>query len=113
MMRVVTEPTPPATEPAPPPTPQVDAPPADYHRTKSRSFWPDPDEYTDAKKTLDEHGRYVSDYLRACLRWLNATPTDALETLREHWPPPRQPGRPRRRASDEPTSDDQAGDGRG
>jgi hypothetical protein len=72
-----------------------DTPPADYHRTPSKSFWPEPDEYATAKATLSEHGRYISDYLRASLRFLNHSPEHALDTLSEHWPPPRRPGRPR------------------
>lgn len=71
--------------------------PADYHRGTARSFWPDEDEYAAAKTALGQRGRYISDYLRACLRWLTADPSTALETLREHWPPPRRPGRPRKK----------------
>ncbi|MFD4196711.1 hypothetical protein [Amycolatopsis thermoflava] len=83
------------------PNSSPDVPPADYHRTPSKSFWPDPDEYATAKAALGERGRYVSDYLRASLRFLNHSPDAALETLREHWPPPRRPGRPRRDAKAE------------
>lgn len=79
------------TEPKPP----ADAPPPDYHRTPTRSFWPDLDEYNQAKDALGERGRYVSDFLRACLSWFNHSPAAALDVLGKHWPEPRRPGRPR------------------
>ncbi|MFI5614678.1 hypothetical protein [Amycolatopsis sp. NPDC051903] len=82
--------------------PPAKTPPADYHRTPSRSFWPEPDEYAEAKAALGAQGRFVNDYLRACLRWLNASPEAALETLQSHWPPPRRPGRPRGRGAAAP-----------
>lgn len=63
------------------------------HAATGHSFRPDAAEYGPAKGELDNRGRHMTDYLRACLRWLRADPDAALATLAPHWPPPRRYGR--------------------
>jgi hypothetical protein len=64
------------------------------HSATVRNFRPDEDEYAPAMGELDSRGRHMTDYLRACLRWLKADPDAALAALAPHWPPPRRYGRP-------------------
>ncbi|MBV9010645.1 MAG: hypothetical protein JO272_01120 [Pseudonocardiales bacterium] len=40
---------------------------------------------------------HMSAFLRACLRWLECDPDQALATLMPHWPDPRPSGRPAHR----------------
>lgn len=63
------------------------------HSATTRNFRPDEDEYVPAMGELGSRGRHMTDYLRACLRWLHADPDTALATLAPHWPPPRRYGR--------------------
>ncbi|PXY16543.1 hypothetical protein [Prauserella muralis] len=65
------------------------------HAQKWRGFRPDPGEYDAAEDLLDARGKAMSEYLRACLRWLEQAPDEALATVGPHWPPPRPRGRPR------------------
>ncbi|CRY84590.1 hypothetical protein SAMN05421776_11336 [Nocardia farcinica] len=69
--------------------------PSDPHKAPQRTWRPENDEYDDAKKLLRARGRGLTEYLRACVRWLRADPDTALAILGEHWPEPRTRGRPR------------------
>jgi hypothetical protein len=71
------------------------------HSAPARQFRPDQAEHAPAKAELEARGRNVSDYLRACLRWLQADPDAALATLAPHWPPARPYGRPHLASSGE------------
>jgi len=69
-------------------------------RPQLQGFRPDAGERAEASAALARRGRTMSDYLRACLRWLRADPDTALATLDKHWPEPRpRPGRPRKDAA--------------
>lgn len=60
----------------------------------AKAFRPgDPREYDYAQELLAARGRTISDYLHACLRWLNTEPDTALNILMPVWPPPRATGR--------------------
>src|SRR5260221_8458141 len=62
------------------------------HRYPARAIRPDPEEIKPAEARL---GRVrLGEYLRACLRWLNADPDAALAAVERHWPPERPNGRP-------------------
>ena len=67
----------------------------DPHKAKQRSWRPENDEYFGAKDLLEARGSGLTEYLRACVRWLQADPDAALAMLGEHWPEPRTRGRPR------------------
>lgn len=62
------------------------------HAQKTFTLRPDPDEIQPATAVLHDRDATVTEYLRACLRWLNADPGAAMATLAEHWPPPRPSG---------------------
>src|SRR5258707_4701734 len=62
------------------------------HRYPARAIRPDPEEIKPAEARL---GRVrLGEYLRACLRWLNADPDAALGAVERHSPPERPNGRP-------------------
>jgi hypothetical protein len=64
------------------------------HRRGTKTFRPDPDDYTAAKEVLADRGHHVSSYLTACLRWLRADPDAALAAVAGSWPQSRPVGRP-------------------
>jgi hypothetical protein len=56
------------------------------HSNKQRSWRPDPTEYKDSQDVLADHGRTMTGYLGAALRWLNDDPERALAVLGPFWP---------------------------
>jgi hypothetical protein len=68
----------------------------DQHRLKPKAFRPEPDEYDDAMKVLNEQDREMDAFVRACLRLLRDKPTALLALLSPYWPPPKPRGRPRK-----------------
>jgi hypothetical protein len=79
------------------------------HSQRLRGFRPDPAEYDAAKAALDARGWHMGEFLRSCLRWLNADPSGALATLHPTRPDPRPMGRPSPVQQDPPVDPD--GDG--
>jgi hypothetical protein len=75
------------------------------HNNKQRSWRPDPAEYKASKDVLADHGRTMTGYLGAALRWLNEDPDRALAVLGPFWPDAKL-GRPRS-TSAEPDDDEQ------
>jgi len=71
-------------------------------------FRPEPSESQPAEKLLEKRGHTMTEYLRACLLWLNADPDAALATLAPVWPEPRRKGRPPKAEDDAASSDDVA-----
>lgn len=67
---------------------------SDPHRAPQRTWRPEPDEYDEAKRLLSARGHELTQFLRACVRWLRADPEAALAVLASHWPEPRPRGRP-------------------
>lgn len=66
------------------------------HRLKPTNFRPETDEFEPVKQAMDDQGREMDAFLRACLRWYRHDPESATETLAPHWPPSRPRGRPPR-----------------
>jgi len=65
------------------------------HSNPSHAFRPDPEEWEAAEEALTAREIVPGTFLRACLRWLAASPDEALESLGAHWPGTRPLGRPR------------------
>lgn len=64
-----------------------------------QGFRPDAAERAAASSQLTSRGRVMSDFLRACLRWVADDPDAALAAVGKHWPEQRQrTGRPRKNA---------------
>jgi hypothetical protein len=63
---------------------------------------PTPSEKEDAQRALEQHGRELGDYLRACMVLVAKHPRRALANVKDTWPEPRPRGRP---AGGEPADD--------